>query len=171
MALTPKQQCFVEEYIVDLNATQAAIRAGYSARSAVVTGARLLANANVAAAVQSLKDERSQRTEVTADRVLKALAAVAFGDVRALFNEDGNMIQPSKLSDEAASMVAGIEIVTSAKGDGEVERVAKIKTNDRLRALELIGRHLSMFTDKLEVAATVDLVERMAEARKRAGRA
>lgn len=169
-ALTPKQQRFVDEYLIDLNATQAAIRAGYASGSARVTGARLLANANIMSLVRSKRDSREERTEITADRVLEGLAAVAFGDLRTLFSDTGALISPSDLPDAAAKMLAGIEVSTVNRGEGDVEHVAKVKTNDRLKALELLGKHLGMFTDKLEVTGSVELVDRMAEARKRAGR-
>lgn len=80
MPLTPKQQCFVDEYLIDLNATQAAIRAGYSARTANEQGARLLANASVAAAIQAGQAERSERTQITADQVLVHWWDVATAD-------------------------------------------------------------------------------------------
>lgn len=151
-ALTPKQQRFVDEYILDLNATQAAIRAGYSAQSASSQGERLLRNDEVAAAVQKRLDSRSQRTEVTADRVLEGLAAVAFGDLRTLFSDTGALISPSDLPDAAAKMLAGIEVSTVNRGEGDVEHVAKVKTNDRLKALELLGKHLGMFVDRKELS-------------------
>ena len=169
-ALTPKQQRFVDEYILDLNATQAAIRAGYSAKTADRIGPELLGKTWVAAAVDNAKQKREKRTEITADRVLEGLAAVAFGDLRTLFSDTGALISPSDLPDAAAKMLAGIEVSTVNRGEGDVEHVAKVKTNDRLKALELLGKHLGMFTDKLEVTGSVELVDRMAEARKRAGR-
>src|SRR4051794_41809085 len=82
MPLNDRQACFVAEYLVDLNATQAAIRAGYSARTANEQAARLLANVSVAAAIAEAQAARSRRTEVTADRVMLELARVAFGDPR-----------------------------------------------------------------------------------------
>ena len=82
MPLNDRQARFVAEYLVDLNATQAAIRSGYSARSAYSTGERMLRNAEVAAAIAEAQAARSRRTEVTADRVVLELARVAFGDPR-----------------------------------------------------------------------------------------
>ena len=151
-ALTPKQQRFVDEYILDLNATQAAIRAGYSEKGATVRGAELLANRNVAAVIEAAKQRREKRTEITADRVLEGLAAVAFGDLRTLFSDTGALISPSDLPDAAAKMLAGIEVSTVNRGEGDVEHVAKVKTNDRLKALELLGKHLGMFVDRKELS-------------------
>ncbi len=84
--MTPRQRCFVEEYLVDLNATQAAKRAGYSAKSARTRGSKLLRNPAVAAAIESAQAKRAQRTRVSADRVVTELAKVAFGDPRRLFS-------------------------------------------------------------------------------------
>ena len=78
--LTPKQVAFVQEYLIDLCATQAAIRAGYSAKTANVTGAKLLANAKVCAAVAAAQKARSERTQITADDVVRQLALLAFAD-------------------------------------------------------------------------------------------
>jgi phage terminase small subunit len=86
--MTPRQRRFVEEYLVDLNATYAARRAGYSARSASTTGYRLLQRSAVAAAVAEAQEKRAARTRVSADRVVTELAKVAFGDPRRLLSWD-----------------------------------------------------------------------------------
>lgn len=110
--LKGKQAAFVREYLIDLNATQAAIRAGYSERTANEQGARLLANVSIRAEIEKGQQKREKKTGITAERVLKELAAIGF--------------------------------------NVEAERAT-----DRLKALELIGRHLAMFTDKSEVRADV----------------
>lgn len=151
-SLTPRQERFVQEYLLDLNSTQAAIRAGYSEKGATVRGAELLANRNVAAVIEAAKKKREKRTEITADRVLEGLAAVAFGDVRSLFDESGHLIKPMDLPDAAAKMLSGIEFSTLTPGEGPVLGTAKVKTNDRMRALELLGKHLGMFVDRKELS-------------------
>lgn len=153
MGLTNKQQCFVEEYLVDLNAAQAAIRAGYSKKTAHIIGAQNLSKLNIAKAITEAREKRSERTEITQDRVLKEIGLVAFGDLRKLFDDDGLKKITDLTADEAA-MLAGVEVVTAQQGEGPVEHIAKIKRNDKLKALELIGRHLKMFTDKHEVEST-----------------
>lgn len=87
--LTAKQALFVREYLIDLNATQAAIRAGYSKKTANEQGARLLAKASVKAAVAEASEKRADKLDLNAERVLKAIAEVAFGDVRKMFDENG----------------------------------------------------------------------------------
>src|SRR3954449_4422091 len=109
MPLNDRQCRFVEQYLVDLNATQAAIRAGYSAATANQIGARLLANVKVAAAIAEARAARSRRTEVTQDRVVLELARVAFGDPRRVMSwgQGGVRLRPSaELADEEAAIVA-----------------------------------------------------------------
>jgi phage terminase small subunit len=147
MGLTDKQRVFVKEYMLDLNATQAAIRAGYNERSARSQGQRLLTNDDIQKALQSELANRSQRVAVTADRVLSEIAKIAFSDVRKIFNADGSLIPISSLDDEAAACIAGCDLVTVNKGEGEVEYVAKVKMADKLKALELAGKHLGLFKE------------------------
>ena len=104
--LTNKQSRFVEEYLIDLNATQAAIRAGYSEKTARSQGQRLLTNVDIQERFKGQIEQRSERTEITADRVIQALADIAYTD------ED-------------------------------------IRLGDRIRALELLGKHHALFSDKL----------------------
>lgn len=149
MALTDKQALFVEEYLVDLNATQAAIRAGYSSDTAGAIGHENLNKPEIAGAISEAFARRMKRTEIDQDRVLKELAAVAFGDIREMFTPGGHLLSPVDLSDEAAALLAGFDVVTVKRGEGEVDHIAKIKRNDKMKALEMLGRHLGMFNDKL----------------------
>lgn len=167
--LTARQERFVETYLVDLNATQAAIRAGYAPKSAEVTGSQLLRNPKVAAAIDAVKQARSQRTQVTADRVVQQLARIAFGDIRKIFESTEHGVRlrcPDEWPDEIVPLIAGIEVITVSRGEGMVEHVAKIRAADKLKALELLGRHLGMWNDKLTI--TTDLPDRIREARRRA---
>lgn len=153
--MTPKQEAFVREYLIDLNATQAAIRAGYAPGSASVEGSRLLANAKVAAAIAIGQRERAEKAGVTAERVLAELAKIGFSDIRRLFTPGGNLVPVPDLDDEAAASVSSVEVITRKVPGGdadEVERVAKIKLWDKRAALVDMGKHLGMFTDKLEVS-------------------
>lgn len=150
--LTPRQAAFVREYLIDLNGTQAAIRAGYSAKTANEQASRLLAHVSVAAAVQAAMDARSERTEITADRVLAELAKVGFSDIRKLFDDDGKMKHVTMLDDETAAFVSSIKVVANKanRADGEneqleVENTLEIKVWDKLSALEKLGRHLKLF--------------------------
>ena len=151
---TPKQARFVAEYLIDLNATRAATRAGYSARTAYSAGQRLLKDVDVAAAIRKAMDKRAARTEITADRVLQEFAKIGFSDVRRIFTSTGQLQPPTELDDETAAAVQSVEVVTRrvpGSEDGDTERVHKIKLADKIGALTQIGRHLGMFTDKSEV--------------------
>jgi phage terminase small subunit len=161
--MTPKQEAFVREYLIDLNATQAAIRAGYSARTANEQGARLLAHVSVRSAVQDGVSQRAERTEITADRVLKELARIAFFDIRKLYAEDGTMKLPTELDDDTAAALVGIDIQESVSGQegGPIITTRKAKVIDRTAALTLAMRHLGMLTDKLEVADVTDRAAQM----------
>ena len=152
--ITPKKRQFAKEYLIDLNNTQAAIRAGYSAKTAYSQGERLLRDVEVQKLVQELMQERSTRVEVTAERVLAEIAKVAFGDVRKLFGPGGELIRISDLDDDAAACIAGCDLVTVSRGEGEVEYVAKVKMADKLKALELAGKHLGLFRDGSTVEDT-----------------
>ena len=147
--LTPKQPRFVEEYLVDLNATQAAIRAGYSPKTAGQIGERLLKKVEIQQALAERMKAREQRTEVTQDRVVKELAKIAFGDPRNVmtWGPTGVKLKAStELTDDEAAFVSEVSETTTEHGGS-----LKLKTNDKLKALELLGRHLGMFKEKVEV--------------------
>lgn len=165
--LTPKQAMFVREYLVDLNATQAAIRAGYSAKTANEQASRLLANVNVARAVQAGMDRRAEAVEINATRVLKEIGRLAFFDPRKLLNSDGTPKPIHELDDDTAAAVAGIEIVTKGNDDLGYADIMKVKLADKSKNLEMLGRHLKLFTDKIEVDVGGELAQRMKEARER----
>jgi phage terminase small subunit len=157
--LTPKQERFVEEYLIDLNATQAAIRAGYSQRTASSIGEENLRKPEISAAIQAAKAARTERTHITQDRVLQELARIAFFDLRKLYREDGSLKAMHELDDEAAAVLAGVDVVET-KGNAEFggedgvrhipEYVKKVKIPDKVGALGLAMRHLGMLRDKVE---------------------
>jgi phage terminase small subunit len=149
--LTAKQQRFVEEYLVDLNATQAAIRAGYSAKTAEQQGARLLVNVKVKAALSEAVQARSQRTEITQDRVLREIARLAFFDIRKLVNPDGTPRALHDLDDDTAAAISGLEVARVGNemiGQGEV---LKFKISDKNSALDKLAKHLQMFVERTEL--------------------
>lgn len=152
MGLTPRQQRFVAEYLIDLNATQAAIRSGYSAKTAEVQGPRLLGNVRVADAIAKAMKAREKRTEITQDRVLQELARIAFFDIRRLYNANGTLKKPHELDDEAAAVLSAVEVVESLAGgqEGVIATTKKAKVFDKGNALTLAMRHLGMLKDKME---------------------
>ncbi|MFK0377834.1 terminase small subunit [Pandoraea sp. NPDC090278] len=153
--LTKKQQRFVDEYLIDLNATQAAIRAGYSEKTAYAIGAENLSKPQISEAVAERMKDRERRTEITQDRVLQELARIAFFDIRKLYREDGSMKAPHELDDEAAAVLSGVDVTEEFAGSGEsrehVGYTKKAKVFDKGSALALAMRHLGMLNDKLQL--------------------
>lgn len=154
--LTDKQQRFVDEYLIDLNATQAAIRAGYSAKTADQQGSRMLANVKVKQAVAEKQAQRSKRTGVNQDRVVLELAKVAFAKITDIVDSKGRIKEDASPDD-----LACIESIKYKESDneygGSVEREVKIAS--KLKALELLGKHLGMWSDKFNV--TVEKSEKL----------
>ena len=147
--LTAKQQRFVEEYMVDLNATAAARRAGYSARTAEWQGPQLLGKTHVAAAISERKAERSERTKIDADWVLRTLAAEKTADLSAIFDDDHNLRPISEWPMVfRTGLVVGVESFEEYEGQGKDRRfvgmVRKVKLVDRTRHIELIGKHIDV---------------------------
>lgn len=162
--MTPKQARFVDEYLIDLNATQAAIRAGYSKKTAEWIGPQLLGKTHVSEAVSERMKAREQRTEITQDRVLKELARLAFLDIRKAFDENGNLKHVKDLDDETAAAIAGMEVSEINAGDVQIGSLKKIKLSDKKGALELIGRHLRMWNDKLDLNANINVADSIRKA-------
>ncbi len=152
--MTDKQKRFCEEYLIDLNATQAAIRAGYSPKAAKEQGARLLTNVNIRARIDEALAVRSCRTGVNADRVIRELARIAFvNPPNVVDTKNATVLEGASEDDTAAIASVKVKIV---QGDFDsVER--EVKFADKLKALELLGKHLGMFSDKLELAGNVNV--------------
>ena len=150
--MTPKQERFVEEYLIDLNATQAAIRAGYSAKTAQEQSSRLLSNVMVSQAIAEAKTNRSEQTGVDAAWLLKRLADESVADVGDLYNDDGT-IRPVKDWPLIwrQGLVAGLEVESMGEGAGYV---TKLKLSDRVKRLELIGKHIDVQAFREQIAQT-----------------
>jgi len=168
--LTDKQKLFCEEYLVDLNATQAAIRAGYSKKTAYSIGQENLKKPEIQEEIKRLREARSKRTQITADRVLEELAKIGFSNIKNYLrvkdfevvvgyekDKDGNpdktrpitktirgveIFETDDIDDELAAAIAEIK---------ETKHGISLKLHDKIKALEDIGRHLGMFTDNLNV--------------------
>ena len=144
--LTAKQNKFVEEYLIDLNATQAAIRAGYSPKNAGKIGHELLEKTRNE--IDRAIAERSRRTGINQDRVLRELAKIAFVNPNDVINFRDATVKMT--SEENLAAIASIKVkeIPGEYGDA-TER--EVKLYDKLRALDLLGRHLGMFKDKIEI--------------------
>lgn len=166
--LNARQKRFVDEYMIDLNATQAAIRAGYSAKTATTIGPRLLGNVGVRAEIESRRKALEARSGVTQQRVLQELAAIAFSDA-------GDFAQVTRVKLPGTNITAkGVSVVETRKLSA-AQRAAiawirqgrngiEVKLLDKLRALELIGRHLGMFEVEQEPKKDTSLMEALLKA-------
>lgn len=174
MIVNKRQRQFCEEYLIDLNATQAAIRAGYKEKYAHTNAPKLLQNTTIKAKIDELMAERARRTEITQDRVIKELAIIAFSNAadyaavveREMSMEvDGHMV---KLLDDDGNpmMYRTVEPVLTAELTDEQRRALsvikkgkdgfEVKPYDKVRALELLGKHLGMFKDSVEVTGEIN---------------
>jgi phage terminase small subunit len=159
--LTDKQQRFVEEYLVDMNATQAAIRAGYSERTAGSIGHENLTKPEIKEAIEKAQRAIAETLGITVAKVLKEYARIGFLDPRKVLNDDGTMRPISELDDDTAAAIAGLEVHDLYEGRGEdremVGRAHKIKLADKKGALDSIARHLGMFNDKMQFGGTLQV--------------
>lgn len=153
--MTNKQAQFVEEYLIDLNATQAAIRAGYSPNTAQEIGAENLKKPMIKAAVDAAMAERSTRTGVNQDRVVRELARIAFVKITDVANSDGTI--KTDASDDDLACIESIKVKRSDNDTGYMfER--EVKLSSKMKALELLGKHLGMFSDKLNIEGVLPVV-------------
>lgn len=152
--LTDRQRVFCEEYLVDLNGSAAARRAGYSPKIARTMAQQNLDNPAVLEYLTRLMNERSQRTQITADRVISETARLAFSDLRKLFDENGALKPVQQWPDDMAAAVSAVEVDELFEGIGadrvQVGYTRKVKLWDKPKALEMVGKHLKLWIDRLE---------------------
>lgn len=169
--LTPKQQKFVDEYLTDLNATQAAIRAGYSQKTAKEQAARLLTNVNIAAEIERQRKKTQKKLEIRRERVIEELAAIAFAngtDYAKIISVDGQasvaFTPTENLTPEKRKAIAGIK---------ETQSGMEVKLHDKLRAIEMLDKYLGLFEQQKEVeeVSLADSIAAAYEKRKEAGNA
>lgn len=149
--LTAKQQRFCDEYLIDLNATQAAIRAGYSPKTACEQASRLLANVKVQEVIAVKMAIRSKRTGINQDRVLMEIAKMAFVNIDDVIDLNTAQVKETATKEDLAC-IQSVKIKPTEYGTEREVRMCDKKSN-----LELLGRHLGMFKDKVEVEADMDL--------------
>lgn len=157
--LTAKQKRFCEEYLIDLNATQAAIRAGYSPHTANEQGNRLLTNVSVRSYVDKAIAERSRRTGINADRVIIELAKIALVNPKNVIDfTKAGVKHDAPDEDLAAVQSVKVKEMNTNKGDS-IER--EVRLYDKTKALELLGKHLGMFKDNVNVNANVNSTKKL----------
>ena len=158
--LAPAKHVFVKEYLIDMNATQAAIRCGYSPKTAKQQGSRLLTYADVQEGIAKGMEARNKRTEITADRVLREIAKVGFATMRHFLrvDQDGQpQIDLTHTDHDNLDALAEVSTETVIEGDAQnrqVIRKTKIKLHDKLRALQLLAEHTGVFKERDKDNAT-----------------
>ncbi|MBN8935741.1 MAG: terminase small subunit [Rhizobiales bacterium] len=174
--LTPKQRRFIAEFLVDLNGTRAAIRAGYSPKTANEQAAQLMAKPAVKAEIDARIAARSQRTQIDADWVLKRLALEVDADLADLYDDNNNLKAVSEWPEVwRRGLVAGVDINALFEGTGkdrvQIGYVKKIRLADRIRIIELIGRHIKVnaFQETVHYTGLDALGDRLERAFKRIG--
>jgi phage terminase small subunit len=159
--LTPRQKRFVHEYLIDLNATHAAIRAGYSKKTADVQGPRLLGNVGVQTAIAAGKKKLTDKLDVTAERVVAEYAKLAYSDITEFAEWETSSVKLKSSSDLSRQQTAAIQEISNTPNG------VKIKLHDKKGALDSLSRYLGIFNDNINVRVTV-LDERMKNSRARA---
>lgn len=166
--LTPRQERFVEEYMIDSNATQAAIRAGYAVKGAEVTGCKLLRVPKVQALVDQKRTALAKRTEVSAERVIAEYCKIAFADMKdyvTIETATGNVrLDFSKIPMGGTAAIAEITQEEFTDGVGQEAREVKrtkFKLYDKLRALDALAKHLGLFVDRSEEELTGEIIIRV----------
>ncbi|WP_047277562.1 terminase small subunit [Pseudomonas lundensis] len=173
MALTAKQQRFIVEYLIDLNATQAAIRAGYAVKGAKDQAYQLMQRPEVVAAIKEAMEARNQRTKVDADYVLNRLTEIDQMDLLDILDDDMSIKPLSKWPKVWRQSLSGFDIAEMFEGVGKerdlVGLMKKIKWPDKVKNLELLGKHVNVnaFREQVAVDVTLSLSQRMAKARER----
>lgn len=148
--LTRKQAAFVREYLVDLNATQAAIRAGYSKKTAYSIGAENMSKPEIQAALGIASARRAKKTEITAERVLREYAKLAFYDPKKLYDHNDQLKSIADIDDDTAAAITSLDHISlpDSAGGGSLQ---KVRMADKKAALDSIAKHLGMFIERHEL--------------------
>ena len=169
MPLNAKQTRFVAEYLIDLNASEAAIRCGYSPKTAASQASRLLTDVNILAAVKAGKAKQLASADISAAKVLEELRRLAMVDLRSFFDEHGNFKAIKDLTPDQGAALASFEVVkkNAEAGDGQIDIIHKFKVWDKPRALEMLAKHFGLLVERIEMSGKVSVMDRLLAARKR----
>jgi phage terminase small subunit len=171
--LTPQQEQFCAEYLIDLNATQAAIRSDYSPRSATATSSKLMAMPKIQARLQELSQDRTRRTQVDADYVLNRLVEIDQLDVAEILEDSGEIKPIKQWPRHWRTLISGMDVAEMFDGRGKdkehIGNMIKIKWPDKIKNLELLGQHVDVaaFKKDININITNTLADRMQSARAR----
>lgn len=147
--MNPKQKKFADEWLVDCNGTQAAIRAGYSAKTAEVKGSQLLNTPDIKAYIEGRQAKLSDKVGVTVEMIVAEYKKIAFCDLRTAYDERGILLSIKDIPDGIAASLCGIEVLEQFEGFGKdrihVGNTVKVKIIEKTKALDALGKHLGMF--------------------------
>jgi len=170
--LTPKQRDFARRYVACHDASRAAREAGYSPKSVGVMGSDLVRNPLVAAEIARLQAKLNARLDLTAERVLAELSRIALSDVAEAFDEDGNLRDVHEMPEGVRRCISGLDVeeLFTGRGDSreQVGRLKKLRLWDKVKALEALGRHFRLFTERVEVTGDAALMAAIRQGRSRA---
>lgn len=171
--LNPKQEKFIEEYLIDSNGRQAAIRAGYAPASAEVQACRLLRNVHVSSELSIRRKRQTERADLSAIRILEELRRLALVDATGFFHPDGSTKGPHELTPEQGACLASFEVVikNAEAGDGITDVIHKFKLWDKTKALEMLAKHFALLTDVVRVEQQGSLEIRLVAGRMRVAEA
>lgn len=162
MALNDRQELFCKQYLIDLNATQAAIRAGYAENSARQMASDLLSHPDIQDKIQRLMDKRSQKLEITTEKVIQELARIGFYDIRDYvdhYNESGLTLRP--LEDIDGRVVKSIREKRDKDGNSFID----MDFHDKVAALDKLGKHLKLWTDAAQIKLPIPVTIRSTDGR------
>lgn len=166
-------EAFAHEFLRDLNCSKAAVRAKFSKNGAGQTGHRLLKNVEVRARIAYLQREQLRAVDMDAETWKRAILEIVGSDLRRLYDENGSLLPPAEWPDDIARVLDSVEVDAIYDGRGDdralVGYTQKVKRTPRIKALELMARHLSLLMDNLNVTADDELVEALQRGRKRVG--
>ena len=163
--LTPKQHKFIDEYLIDLNGTQAAIRAGYRENTARQMAAQNLSKPVIQQKIQERREELSRQTKVTQERILEEEAAIAFCDPREVFGPDGNLLPLHEIPEQMARALASVDRIETTQQVGGIRETTvryRYRFWDKGKSLERLGKHLGMFTDRMRFEGKIEIENQFA---------
>ena len=166
--LTPKQARFVREYLIDLDATKAARRCGYSPHTAGQQGHRLLKIAEIARAVGLQQAKLFTKLELTAENVLEELRRIGFSNITELYDEDGSLKPFQDLAPEQQHIIASSETLTNKARGRRFDTVHRIKLHDKMKALELLCRYFKLADEGIRLSVDDEILARLQAGRERA---
>lgn len=165
--LTEREEKFCQEHLIDLSYGKAALRAGFSPGHAYNYATELMRKPDVRQRIEELKMQRQKRTNITQDKVVEKLWAIADLDPKELYDDQGSPLPLAQVKKTVRKAISGLKVNKIMAEGRVVGETIEVKFADRLKALELLGRHLGMFKDKVEHSGSVGLAERLQKALKK----